>query len=53
MQTATLDTGDIFMTINNFQANESVLVQYPGKVACLKDFFGGETRLALVYFGLI
>ena len=30
VQTATLDTGDIFMTINNFQANESVLVQYPG-----------------------
>ena len=30
VQTATLDTGDIFMTINNFHANESVLVQYPG-----------------------
>ena len=30
VQTATLDTEDIFMTINNFHANESVLVQYPG-----------------------
>ena len=30
VQTATLDTGDIFMTINEFHANESVLVKYPG-----------------------
>ena len=29
-QTATLDTEGIFMTINNFHANEGVLVQYPG-----------------------
>ncbi len=30
VQTAALDTGDIFMTITEFHANESVLVNYPG-----------------------
>ena len=33
VQTATLDTGDIFMPINKLRANESVLVKYPGQAS--------------------